>query len=107
MNLSQVLELIKSREGKNFDTRKVNLGDLHRLTGITRAKLKTLKKNLFVEKEHGNKGLKSDDTVLSGYTAVLDNFLKENITNSKVYYDRLVKSDTAIFMLKIQGFSLI
>ena len=39
MSLSQALELIKSREGKNYDNEKVNLAELRRLTGITRAKL--------------------------------------------------------------------
>ena len=64
MSLSQALELIKSREGKNYDNEKVNLAELRRLTGITRAKLRRLKKNGFVEKENGNKGKKANDTVL-------------------------------------------
>lgn len=39
MSLSQALDLIKSREGKNYNIEKVNLAELQRLTGITRAKL--------------------------------------------------------------------
>ena len=39
MSLSQALELIKSREWKNYDIEKVNLAELQRLTRITRAKL--------------------------------------------------------------------
>ncbi|MDD7450592.1 MAG: IS21 family transposase, partial [Treponema sp.] len=62
MSLSQALELIKSREWKNYDIEKVNLAELQRLTGITRAKLRRLKKNGFVEKENGNKGKKANDT---------------------------------------------
>lgn len=89
MSLSQALELIKSREGKTYDIEKVNLAELQRLTGITRAKLRRLKKNGFVEKENGNKGKKANDTVLSGYTSVLDNFLRSNLTNSQVCYERL------------------
>lgn len=58
MSLSQALDLIKSREGKNYEIKKVNLAELQRLTGITRAKLRRLKKNDFVEKENGNKGRK-------------------------------------------------
>ena len=91
MSLSQALELIKSREGKNYDNEKVNLAELRRLTGITRAKLRRLKKNGFVEKENGNKGKKANDTVLSGYTSVLDNFLRSNLTNSQVCYERLIE----------------
>ena len=88
MSLSQALDLIKSREGKTYDIEKVNLAELQRLTGITRAKLRRLKKNGFVEKENGNKGKKANDTVLSGYTSVLDNFLRSNLTNSQVCYER-------------------
>ena len=91
MSLSQALDLIKSRERKNYDIEKVNLAELQRLTGITRAKLRRLKKNGFVEKENGNKGKKANDTVLSGYTSVLDNFLISNLTNSQVCYERLIE----------------
>ena len=91
MSLSQALDLIKSREGKTYDIEKVNLAELQRLTGITRAKLRRLKKNGFVEKENGNKGKKANDTVLSGYTSVLDNFLRSNLTNSQVCYARLIE----------------
>ena len=47
LSLSQALELIKTREGENFSKEKVNLAELQRLTGITRGKLRRLKKNSF------------------------------------------------------------
>ena len=49
LSLSQALELIKTREGENFSNEKVNLAELQRLTGITRGKLRRLKKNRFEE----------------------------------------------------------
>ena len=50
LSLSQALELIKTREGENYSKEKVNLAELQRLTGITRGKLRRLKKNRFEEK---------------------------------------------------------
>ena len=53
LSLSQALDLIKYREKENFSLGKVNLAELERLTGITRAKLRRLKENNFKEKQHG------------------------------------------------------
>lgn len=89
LSLSQALELIKTREGENFSKEKVNLAELQRLTGITRGKLRRLKKNRFEEKPNGNKGRTAAENVLSGYESVLNNFLKTNITNSQVCFERL------------------
>ena len=89
LSLSQALELIKTREGESFSKEKVNLAELQRLTGITRGKLRRLKKNSFEEKPNGNKGRTAAENVLSGYESVLNNFLKTNITNSQVCFERL------------------
>lgn len=89
LSLPQALELIKTREGENFSNEKVNLAELQRLTGITRGKLRWLKKNNFEEKPNGNKGQSDAVNVLSGYESVLNNFLKTNITNSQVCFERL------------------
>lgn len=53
LSLPQALEVIKTREGENFSNEKVNLAELHRMTGITRGKLRRLKKNSFEEKPKG------------------------------------------------------
>ena len=58
MSLSQALELIKSREGKNYDNEKVNLAELRRLTGITRAKLRRLKRMVLSKRKTATKGRK-------------------------------------------------
>ena len=46
LSLSQALELIKTREGENFSKEKVNLAELQRLTGITRGKLRRLRRTV-------------------------------------------------------------
>ena len=50
--LTQVLEEMKQEKGNEFDLRKVNLAELERRTGISRKKLRNLKKNGFKEKPH-------------------------------------------------------
>ena len=50
LSLPQALDLIKDREKESFCLEKVNLAELQRLTGITRAKLRRLKENKFKEK---------------------------------------------------------
>lgn len=47
LSLTQAIDLLKSRQGKNFKTEDVNLAELERLTGITRARLRRLKKHDF------------------------------------------------------------
>ena len=91
LSLSQALDLIKDREKENFCLEKVNLAELERLTGITRAKLRRLRENNFKEKQHGLQGRKSAVTVLSGFTGVLDNLLRSNVTNSEVLFEQLCK----------------
>ena len=89
LSLTQALDLLKSRQGKNFKTSDVNLAELERLTGITRARLRRLKKHDFKEVPHGSAGKKLSVTVLSGYTGLIDNLLKQNVTNSEVCFERL------------------
>ena len=48
MSLSQALDLIKSREGKNYNIEKVNLAELQRLTGITRAKFSFVSRKIIL-----------------------------------------------------------
>ena len=91
LSLPQALDLIKDREKESFCLEKVNLAELQRLTGITRAKLRRLKENKFKEKQHGLMGRKSESTVLSGFTGVINNLLRSNVTNSEVLFEQLCK----------------
>ena len=87
--LAQVLDEMKAQKGKNFSFQNVNLSELERLTGISRQRLRTLKKNGFVAVPHGRTGRKEPHSVLDGYTSVLDNLLKQGVTNSVVCLERL------------------
>ena len=73
--LTQALEQMKMDQGDKFDLSTVNLAELSRRTGITRAKLRRLKDNSFIVKPHGRTGVKSDVTVLTGYTGIIDEML--------------------------------
>lgn len=87
--ITQALADLKLELGTKFDIEKVNLAELERRTGISRAKLRTLQKNGFVVKEHGNKGRKAEVTVITGFTGVVDDLLKKGISNSEVVYERI------------------
>src|SRR5574344_110771 len=91
LSLPQALDLIKDREKESFCLEKVNLAELQRLTGISRAKLRRLKENKFREKQHGLMGRKSESTVLSGFTGVINSLLRSNVTNSEVLFEQLCK----------------
>ena len=87
--LSQVLEEMKQEKGAAFVLRDVNLSELERRTGISRKKLRNLRKTDFKEKPKGRKGMKNKTTVLSGFTGVIDDLLRRDVANSEVIYDRL------------------
>lgn len=88
-NIAQAINEMKAEQGDDFSVEKINLAELERRTGVSRARLRKLKKDGFQFLPHGNKGRKAEVTVLSGYTAVLDNLLKLGITNSSVHLERL------------------
>lgn len=89
--LSQALDEMKAEQGDSFDLAKVNLAELERRTGITRARLRRYKKDGFIIKPHGRTGRKAEVTVLTGYTGVIDDMLRNNITNAVVCYDRITE----------------
>lgn len=85
----ETLEQMKIEAGEDFSLAAVNLAELERRTGISRAKLRRLKENGFVFKPHGSKGRSAERTVLTGYTGALDDMLRNGITNSSVCLERL------------------
>ena len=87
--LAHALATIKEKMGESYSIEKVNLAELHRITGISRAKLRRLKKNGFVVKPNGNKGKNSKKSVVSGYKGTIDDYLRKNVTNSEVIFERL------------------
>lgn len=87
--IAQVLNEMKSEQGKNFDIDKVNLAELGRRTGISRAKLRRIKSTDFIDLPHARTGKKSETTVLTGFTGIIDDLLRKGVTNSSVCFDRL------------------
>ena len=64
--IAHALDEMKREKGEKFNPDKVNLAELERRTGISRAKLRRIKKSGFI-----------------------DELLRKGITNSAVCYDRL------------------
>lgn len=87
--ISQALEEMKTEQGNAFSLERINLAELERRTGISRARLRRLKAYNFSPKPHGLVGQKQKRTVLGGYSAYLDSLLSQGITNSVVCLNRL------------------
>ena len=87
--IAQAIEEMKAEQGASFHLEHLNLAELERRTGISRARLRRLQKTGFVSQPHGRIGHKAASTVLTGYTGLLDELLKSGVSNSSVCYDRL------------------
>lgn len=87
--ISEALEAMKNEAGENFSLAAVNLAELARRTGVSRSKLRRLKRNGFAFLPHANKGRMPEHTVLTGYSGILDSMLSNGISNSSVCYERL------------------
>ena len=64
--IAQAIEEMKEVQGEPFSLENVNLAELERRTGITRARLRRMKANGFKSVPHGLTGKKADDIVLDG-----------------------------------------
>ena len=87
--IAQVIEEMKAEQGKNFSLEQINLAELGRRTGLSRAKLRRLKENGFRDMPHGLAGHGPSIAVLSGHTGFLDKILQDGVSNSAVYFRRL------------------
>lgn len=87
--ITQMLNEMKEELGETFDPQKINLAELGRRTGISRAKLRRIQSASFVDLPHALSGRKTKTTLLTGFTSILDNLLSKGITNSSVCFDRL------------------
>ena len=89
MIIAQALDEMKKELGSKFDPDKINLAELERRTGISRAKLRRIKSNGFTEKPNGNTGRSRQSTVISGYSGVINGYLSSGVTNSVVIFERI------------------
>lgn len=87
--ITQAIEDMEAEQGKSLSHDEINLAELERRTGISRARLRRFKNNGFRLEPHGRTGYKADTTVLSGFTGALDSLLKLGVTNSSVCLERL------------------
>ena len=90
--VAEAIQQIMAEQGDKFSLEEINLADLGRRTGISRAKLRRMKEHDFEDVQHALKGRKATTTLLSGYTGILDGLLKAGIVNSVVCLDKLRKS---------------
>ena len=89
--LSKAIEDMRLESGPDFSLDKINLAELERRTGLSRSKLRTLKAKNFLVTPHALANRKATKTVLTGYTAIIDDLLRKGITNSAVILERLQK----------------
>ena len=89
--ITQALEELKEEQGENFSLKDLNLAELERRTGISRSRLRRWKSNGYQFLPHGRTGKHLEKTVLSDYENVIDNLLKQGVSNSDVCYKALVK----------------
>ena len=85
--ITQVIEEMKSEQGDKFDINRINLAEMERRTGMTRAQLRRLKKNDFQITPHALTGRKADTTIISGYTGVIDDLLKKGYLILKLFWN--------------------
>ena len=84
--IAQAFEQMKKRE-PDFSFDKVNLAELSRLTGISRQRLRRLKRLGF--RDVPVRRPRSGPSVLDGFTTVIDDLLRSGVTNSVVCLERL------------------
>lgn len=87
--ITHAIEEMKYEQGDKFELSKVNLAELERRTGLSRAQLRRLKKNDFKVMPHALSGRKAEATIISGFTGVVDDLLKRSVSNSEVIFERI------------------
>lgn len=87
--VAKAIEQMMVEQGEKFSLEKINLADLGRRTGISRAKLRRMKEHDFEDVQHALKGRRATATLLSGYTGILDGLLKGGVVNSVVCLAKL------------------
>ena len=86
--IAQAIAEMEETHGEFKSIAEINLAELSRRTGLSRAKLRRLKANGFRETAHGLTGHQKEK-ILDGYTALLDSLLRNGVSNSSVRLERL------------------
>jgi hypothetical protein len=60
--VSRALEDMKAEQGEKFNLENVNLAELKRRTGLSRGKLRKMKRDGFKKKQHGSAGKTAQTT---------------------------------------------
>ena len=84
--IAQAFEHIKEWD-RDFSPENVNLAELSRITGLSRQRLRRLKRNGFRDVPVTRKRM--NPSVLEGFTSILDNMLSKGVTNSTICLRRL------------------
>lgn len=87
--IAQAIEEMKTQQGEHFSLENINLAELQRRTGISRQRLRTLKRKGFKDLPHGRTGQCAKSSVLDGYTAYLDSLLMQGVSNAVVCHERI------------------
>lgn len=101
--ITQYLQDLKKQLGENYDSSKVNLVEMERITGISRGKLRKIKKDGFVVKPHGNAGKKAASTVLTVHDVTWKHsasFCKDQYVKQQPEEFPTMPVKTAIFQLE-------
>ncbi len=91
-SIAQAIEEMNAEQGDSFSLETINLAELERRTGVSRGRLRRLKRNGFQDLPRKTKGRKHKVTKLSGYTGLIDSLLKQGTKNSSVVLDRLLQA---------------
>ena len=86
-SIAQAIEEMKAEQGDGFSLDCINLAELERRSGVSRWKLRRLKRNGFQDLPRSSKGRKHAAIKLSGYTGIIGSLLRQGIKNSSVILD--------------------
>ncbi len=86
--IAQAIAEMEESHGEFANINEINLAELSRKTGLSRAKLRRLKANGFCETPHGLSGQRREQ-ILDGYSGTLDSMLRNGVSNSAVCLERL------------------
>jgi hypothetical protein len=84
--IAQAIAEMEETHGEFKSIDEINLAELSRRTGLSRAKLRRLKANGFCEVPHGLTGQQRPQ-ILDGYSGVLDSMIRNGVSNSVVCLD--------------------